>query len=125
MRLLAIILVASAITLPTMVQSKMLSNDDEIRQMLVGNTISGEEEGETYVEFLHPDGRITGEDRQGRYAGHWQLSGGRMCLSYDQEDGEPSNWDCSQVGFEGSRVLWSARGEKSFSNLITGNPNGF
>ena len=125
MRVLTAVLTAFAIAFPSMAESEILSNDDQIRQMLVGNTISGEENGESYTEFLHPDGRITGKDQQGSYIGHWQISGGQMCMRYYKEDGKESNWDCSQVERDGSRIIWWAEGEKSFSNLIPGNPNRF
>lgn len=125
MRALNAMLVATAVTVPSQAQSKMLGNDDQIRQVFVGNTVSGVEQGESYVEFYFPDGRIGGEGREGAYSGHWQIVRGRMCLSYDVAGGKATPWDCARVGLEGSRIVWAERGEKSFSVLKAGNPKGF
>ena len=127
MRALAALLTALAITFPSIAKSEILSSDDQIRQALVGNTITGEENGESYTEFLHPDGRITGKDRQGSYTGHWQILSGQMCMRYSKGNvsGQETNWDCAQVERDGSRIIWLGDGEMSFSNLIPGNPNKF
>jgi hypothetical protein len=125
MRTLAVALIAAAFLFPSMSRSEILSSDDQIRKALVGNTISGEEEGEVYTEYLNPDGRVLGEDRQGRYSGHWMIAGGQMCLRYVEEAGKESNWDCSQVEIDGAQVTWRADGEKSTSKLVPGNPSKF
>ena len=49
-----------------------LSSDDDIRHALVGNTISGEEDGQAFTEYFKPDGTIAGEEADGRYAGMWR-----------------------------------------------------
>ncbi|PWB80154.1 MAG: hypothetical protein C3F11_18730 [Methylocystaceae bacterium] len=105
-------------------RAELLSNELKIRELFAGNTISGEERGETYIEFFSPDGGIVGENSEGRYTGHWQVSRGRICLSYDEENGKAGAWDCAQVGLNGSRIVWSAGGEKSYSTLTAGNPRG-
>lgn len=125
MRGLAAILAIVAISFPAIARSEMLSNDDQIRKALVGNTIAGEENGEAYKEYLSPDGRILGEDRQGRYAGHWMIAGGQMCMRYVQRAEKESNWDCSKVEVEGAEVTWVAEGERSSSKLMPGNPSKF
>ena len=125
MRVLALIAMAVVIALSSAAQSELLSTDDQIRKALVGNTVTGVEEAEAFTEYFHPDGRILGEDRQGRYTGHWLISGAQMCMRYETEGGKESNWDCSEVDLDGSRITWLADGEKTFSNLILGNPNGF
>lgn len=121
MRLSTIVSTVLAVALSPMAQAKLLSSDDEIRRALVGNTISGEEDGETYAEFIDPNGRISGEAGQERYTGRWRIAGGQICLSYDIED-KPSEWDCSNVGVEGSQIVWFDEGEKYVSNLTAGNP---
>ena len=110
---------------PTCVLSKELINDAQIREAIVGNTISGREDGAAYVEFINPDGRIVGEDRDGRYTGRWRLNEGRICFSYDKDGGKASDWDCAQVGLEGSRIVWISDGDRSYADLIQGNPNRF
>jgi hypothetical protein len=127
MRAVALISMAFVIALPGTAQSELLTTDDQIRKALVGNTVSGIEEGEVFAEYFHPDGRILGEDRQGRYTGHWQILGAQMCMRYaETEGGRESVWDCSEVDIEGSRITWlSLDGEKNQANLLIGNPNGF
>ena len=95
MRAFVSILAGALLMMPAMAQSKDLSSDDQIREALVGNTVSGVEEGKSYVEFLQPDGRIDGEGRDGRYTGHWQIAKGQICFSYD-DDEKASNWDWRQ-----------------------------
>ncbi len=125
MRTLAPILTISVILAAAPGFSKELANDMQIRESLVGNTISGEENGKKYVEFLHPDGRILGEDREGRYTGRWQLNRGRICFTYDKEDGKMTDWDCPQVTLEGARITWTNDGERSSAILVPGNPKEF
>jgi hypothetical protein len=124
MRAFVSILVGSLVLMPAVAHSKNLSNDDQIREALIGSTISGVEDGKSYVEFLQPDGRIDGDGREGRYSGHWQIAKGQICFSYD-EDGKANSWDCVKVGIEGARIVWIDKGERSYAKLIAGNPYGF
>jgi len=111
-----------AMTMASSAKAQTAFSDDQIRSALVGNTISGQESGEYYVEFLRPDGRIDGMGADGRYTGHWVISRGRMCMSYDEEDGKATPWDCARVATRGDRVIWVNQGEKSYSALSRGNP---
>lgn len=125
MRIVTTLIIASAIAAPASVRAELLSNEHQIKELFAGNTISGDERGDAYVEFFSPDGRIKGENKEGKYTGHWQVWRGRMCVSYDDDNGKASAWDCSNVGQSGSRIVWSADGEKSYSTLTAGNPRGF
>lgn len=125
MRIATALFIASAIAAPAAARAEFLSNEQQIRELFAGNTISGEESGKTYVEFFSPDGRIAGESQEGKYSGHWQIWRGRVCVSYDEDDGKASAWECANVGLNGSRIVWSADGEKSYSTLNAGNPRGF
>ena len=122
MRNPSIILAVVAMTMASSAKAQTAFSDDQIRSALVGNTISGQESGEYYVEFLRPDGRIDGAGADGRYTGHWVISRGRMCMSYDEEDGKATPWDCARVATRGDRVIWVNQGEKSYSALSRGNP---
>ena len=122
MRNPSIILAVVAMTMASSAKAQTAFSDDQIRSALVGNTISGQESGEYYVEFLRPDGRIDGMGADGRYTGHWVISRGRMCMSYDEEDGKATPWDCARVATRGDRVIWVNQGEKSYSALTRGNP---
>ena len=88
--------------LATAAAAKPLTSDDQIRQALVGNTLSGEEDGATFTEFLNPDGRILGEEPEGRYTGHWHIAGAQLCMRYAEEDGKEGIWDCSQIDVGGA-----------------------
>jgi hypothetical protein len=125
MRALTLIFAAVAVSLPAIAHADALTNDEQIRKALVGNTISGDEDGVIYTEFLSPDGRILGEDRQGRYSGHWMIAGGQMCMRYVERADKESTWDCSKVEVDGAQVTWIADGEKSVSKLTPGNPSRF
>lgn len=121
MRNPSIILAVAAIMVASSAKAQT-SSDEQIRSALVGNTISGQESGEAYVEFLRPDGRIDGTSSDGRYTGRWVISRGRMCMSYDEGDGKATPWDCARVMIQGDRVIWVDQGEKSYSALTRGNP---
>lgn len=124
MRIAVVALLAGMIVSPCAVEAQPLSNDTEIRSVFSGNTVSGEEKGETYVEYFAPDGRISGVNHEGLYNGHWQISKNRICVSYEEDDGKSSAWDCSHVGLNGSRLSWSQDGETSYSTIAAGNPRG-
>jgi len=122
MRNPSIILAVAAMMVASSAKAQTPFSDGQIRSALVGNTISGQESGGYYVEFLRPDGRIDGMGADGRYTGHWVISRGRMCMSYDEEDGKATPWDCARVATRGDRVIWVNQGEKSYSALSRGNP---
>jgi hypothetical protein len=122
MRNPSIILAVAAMTVASSAKAQTSFGDDQIRGALVGNTISGRESGEPYVELLRPDGRIDGMGSDGRYTGRWVISRGRMCMSYDEGDGKATPWDCARVLVQGDRVIWVDQGEKSYSALSRGNP---
>ncbi len=64
MRNLSIILtLAGAMTVASSANAQSSYNDDQIRSALVGNTISGQEAGESYVEFLRPGARRRRRER--------------------------------------------------------------
>ena len=124
MRILTAILISTAMIAPSLAQPRRLPNNDKIRQVFAGNTISGREGGKAYVEFFHPNGRISGEASDGKYSGNWQVSRGRVCLSYEKGNGGRTAWDCSNISVNGSRIVWIAEGKKFFSALARGNPRG-
>ena len=124
MRILTAILISTAMIVPAVGQPRRSTNNDKIRQVFAGNTISGREGGKAYVEFFHPNGRISGEASDGKYSGNWQVSHGRVCLSYEKGNGGRTPWDCSNISVNGSRIVWIAEGKKFFSALARGNRRG-
>jgi hypothetical protein len=101
---------------------------EDIKKEIVGNSITGIEEGETYVEYLGPDGTISGLAESGFYRGSWRVDGDKICLLYDQDEGADANantWDCEPVTRKGQNIYWSdsvAADEPSEATLLTGNP---
>lgn len=125
MRAPTAIFILATILAATSAEAKLLKTDQEIRNAIVGNTFSGEEDGEPYVEFLRPDGKLVGTDGDERYSGRWTISGGRICLSYDDERRKAAESDCSQVDLLDFGVKWvDEEGEETFSTLTPGNPHG-
>lgn len=124
MRIWILIPAAFATAAASMASAKNLSGQ-EIAQFLAGNTLSGSENGQAYVEFLRPDGTLIGEEKDGRYTGRWGVSGGRICFSYSGEDGRAGKWECSTVNVNGGNVVWGAQSDRSYSRLTAGNPRGF
>jgi hypothetical protein len=124
MRILMSMLLVCVIAPAALAQTKKLTTEEDIRKALVGNSISGEENGEVFLEFLNPDGRLVGEGSQGMYTGRWRISYGRMCLSYDEEEGKVTTWDCAEVSLDGaSTVIWTSEGKSHSTKLIMGNPS--
>ena len=124
MRALRLTLVCSMVLASPLANAKMLKADAEIRGALVGNTLSGDEDGKPYYEYFRADGKIIGEQDGERYSGKWSVADGRFCMSYD-EDGPTAKPDCSTVDFYGCGVLWVDEDEEmSFSSILTGNPKG-
>ncbi len=122
MRNPSIIFALVAMTVASSAKAQSSFSDEQIRRALIGNTISGQLSGEPYIEFLRPDGRIDGVGNDGRYTGHWVISRGRMCLSYDEGDDKATPWDCARVSIQGDKVIWVDQGEKTYSTLSPGNP---
>jgi len=123
MRILILIPAALAAVAASTANARNLSGQ-EIASVLAGNTLSGYENGQPYVEFLRPDGTLIGEEKDGRYTGRWGVSGGRVCFSYLGEGGAAGKWECSTVSVNGGNVVWGAQGDRSYSRLTAGNPRG-
>ena len=73
------------------------------RRRSVGNTISGVEDGASYVEYIVPDGTIRGIEADELYTGRWQIAGPKFCMSYVDDGGA---W--KPVGVLSDRSRWSA-----------------
>ena len=100
-----------------------LLTEAEIRETVVGNTYQGDSvryPGSTYVEFIHPDGKISGLwNGQDRYKGEWAISGNVWCYKYKNSRG------CNTLAREGDTILWysldgSYKGGKSV--VMAGDP---
>ena len=104
MRILLLATVTLALSSTAFAQSL---SGSQIRETLVGKTISGVEDGESYSEYLNPDGTISGRSPSGRYSGRWRISGDEICFLYDEEGmRNAGKWDCNEVTLRGSRIIW-------------------
>jgi hypothetical protein len=109
-----------------------LTTEAQIRQAIVGNTISGVEDGKSYAEYYQPDGYIHGAEPEGLYVGEWRTSGRNLCVRYfdkgegpDREEagsGSIGAWECMGVEIQGSLFAWIKDGERYKAQLVPGNP---
>jgi hypothetical protein len=105
-----------------------LLSADEIKNEIVGNTITGVDKGKAYTEYLKPDGTISGLEQAGPYNGAWRLEGDRICLSYDPDEEATSKerqWDCWPIARKGDDLFWSdsvAADDPAEAKLLPGNP---
>ncbi len=101
----------------------VLTTDQKIRQAIIGNTVSGNEDGKRYVVFFLPDGSIHGQGADGAYSGEWRISRRRICVLYSEDEGPSKDWECMHVEVTGSRLTWIEDGERYDAQLVPGNPN--
>jgi hypothetical protein len=97
-----VFLVAGALALPLAALAQSLPGD-QLKQALVGKTIAGTEDGDSYTERLEPDGSIAGV---AKYSGHWQINDDQICLSYDEGSPVKEKWKCSKVRLDGRQIIW-------------------
>jgi hypothetical protein len=109
----------------------VLTTENQIRQAIVGSTVSGTEDGKPYAEYFLPDGHIRGVDPEGPYSGEWRISGRELCERYFaqrteeavSDEGSPSGWECMGVEITGSRFAWVVDGQRYEAQRVAGNPN--
>ena len=96
----------------------------DIQARFVGNTIDGVENGQSYSEYLVPDGTLRGVEPSGPYTGRWRIANNQICFHYDEEDGDPGAWDCSPVTLVGQNVYWSQGVDEDppEATVVSGNP---
>src|SRR5271155_5861219 len=102
---------AALISLPCTSFGAVLTTEDEIRRAIIGNTVSGTEDGKPYSEYFLADGHLRGVGPEGPYSGEWRISGRRLCERYSDE-GSSSDWECMGVEIVGSRFAWIVDGER-------------
>ncbi|MDQ0395443.1 hypothetical protein [Labrys monachus] len=94
----------------------------EIKARIIGNTVLGVEDGNPYQEYFNPNGSISGKSSTETYTGAWRIQGDKLCMGYesDDESGQINDWNCSDVGVIGDRVIWNDDGELSEGKLVAG-----
>jgi hypothetical protein len=127
MRAIELAVISSLILAPAAAAAgarAMTLTGGEIRSTIIGNTISGVEDGKDYEEFLHPDGWIFGHEKEGSYKGRWLIEKEKLCLFYEEgrHAGKTNKWECLTVGLDGTKVIWD-EDEKSHATLTAGNPD--
>jgi hypothetical protein len=99
----------------------------QIGAQVIGNSITGvdSDNGESYTEYLKPDGTISGIEDSGAYSGSWRIVNNKLCFHYDDNDGDSEGWDCTPVTLVGTNVYWSnevSDGDSVEATLLRGNP---
>lgn len=85
---------------------------------LVGNSITGDEDGETLVEYYAPNG--TAKSRSGKElsTGKWTLRGEQVCFKYPGYDA-----DCYRIEVDGEvATFYESDGSSSQYTMLKGNP---
>jgi len=101
-----------------------LMTEAELRSTLVGNTYAGEsvrQPGNTYIEYIDPDGSIRGLwNGKDRYKGEWAISGKVFCNKYKTQNG------CYTFTKSDNTIYWYALDGTTIggqSKLMAGDPN--
>ena len=97
-----LLLATSIVATSTAALAGTLSGD-EIRTMIVGNTMAGVHGGSRYEEYLNPSGTITGDASDGEYSGQWKITGNQICF-YDTS--KRAAWDCSTVTLRKNQIIF-------------------
>ena len=109
----------------TQPEGVVLMTEAELRNTLVGNTYEGVHQvrwpGSTYIEYLHPDGKILGLwNGYNRYWGKWAISDKVFCSKYKSSSG------CYTLTKSGNTIYWHDLNGKKIknaqSNVMVGDP---
>jgi hypothetical protein len=88
---------------------------------LVGNSISGEEDGKPLVEYYAPDGTAKSMHGNEISTGQWALVGEIICFRY----GTDKDADCYKLEVMGNTATFTDKdGTGSRYEILKGNPKG-
>jgi hypothetical protein len=88
---------------------------------LVGNSITGKENGETLVEYYAADGTAKSMTGNEISTGKWALVGETVCFKYTDSD----DTECYKVEVMGNFVTYTdEKGTGSRYEILKGNPKG-
>jgi hypothetical protein len=88
---------------------------------LVGNSITGKEDGETLVEYYAPDGTTKSMTGNEISTGQWALVGEAVCFRYT----DPPETECYKVEVTGNFVTYTdEKGTGTRYEILKGNPKG-
>jgi hypothetical protein len=84
---------------------------------IVGNTLTGKDDGEVWWEHYRKDGTLTLLEGKDVTNGKWTLEGERVCFKYPDEDK-----NCYTVSRTGEQVTLVRKGKGERLTLLPGNP---
>jgi len=89
--------------------------------LVVGNSISGTEDGKPLVEFYAADGTAKSMHGNEISNGRWAISGEAVCFKYTDDD-KP---ECYKVEVSGTTVTYTdEKGSGTRYEILKGNPKG-
>jgi hypothetical protein len=88
---------------------------------VVGNSITGKEDGETLVEYYAPDGTAKSMLGNEISTGKWALVGETICFKYGDED----EMECYKLEVMGNTATFTdQKGTGTRYEILKGNPKG-
>jgi|SRR5262245_10004624 hypothetical protein len=85
---------------------------------LVGNSITGKEDGEILVEYYAPDGTVKSMIGNEISTGNWVLVGDTVCFKYPEEE-----MDCYKLEVMDNTVtMTDSSGDATRYEILKGNP---
>jgi len=88
---------------------------------LVGNSITGQEDGKTLVEYYAPDGKTKSMLDNEISSGTWALVGETICFQYTDQN----EMECYKLEVMGSTATFTDQnGTGSRYEILKGNPKG-
>ena len=89
--------------------------------LVVGNSITGKEDGETLVEYYAPDGTAKSMLGNEISTGKWALVGETICFQYPDE----KEMECYKLEVMGNTVTFTdQKGTGTRYEILKGNPKG-
>jgi hypothetical protein len=85
---------------------------------LIGNSITGDDDGEPLVEYYAPNGTVKSRSGKELLTGKWTLRGEQVCFKYTGYDN-----DCYRVEVTGDvAMFFDSDGSSSTYTMLKGNP---
>ena len=98
--------------------------EDEIREKIIGNTMTGTSGSKRWTEYYLPNGVIKGVEAGEKYGGKWTLSGSVMCFDYSGDEYDT----CDTLALEGTKVrffkLDGTPSDYATGEILEGNASG-
>ena len=80
---------------------------EQIMSEIIGNTVTGVQDGTPYTEYYEPDGIVRGRWTKNYYLGKWTVSGSEMCFDFPG-----INYDgCWTMSLDGDVITYYKQGK--------------